>query len=168
MGQTLMLCASTFSDSEEKRRFMAESKKSTTLSFRIEDDLKEKLNQLAERENKTLTNKARELLAQSLNLSPRKTLIENLLDDVRSIDRELNMNLTKWNMELTRQLSTVNTGKHLLSDYETQIKRLSTALEEEKARNRSTQRSMVRWTTAFFLTALSGNAVVIALLVYLR
>jgi len=164
----LALCASTFSDNEEKRRFMAESKKTTTLSFRIEDDLKEKLSQISERENKTLTNKARELLAQSLNLSPRKTLTENLLDDVRSIDRELNLNLTKWNMELTRQLSTVSSGKQLLGDYETQIKRLSTALEEEKARSRSTQRSMVRWTAAFFLIALAGNAVVIALLVYLR
>lgn len=147
---------------------MAESKKSTTLSFRIEDDLKEKLSQIAERENKTLTNKARELLAQALSLSPRKTLTENILDDVRCIDRELRINLTKWDMELSRQLSTVSTGKHLLSEYEAQIRRLSAELEEEKAKTRRTQRSMVRWTAAFFLTALAGNAVVIALLVYLR
>lgn len=147
---------------------MAESKKSTTLSFRIEDDLKEKLSQLAERENKTLTNKARELLAQALSLSPRKTLTENILDDVRRIDRELRINLTKWDMELSRQLSTVSTGKHLLSEYEAQIRRLSAELEEEKARTQRTERSMVRWTAAFFLTALAGNALVIALIVYLR
>lgn len=147
---------------------MVESKKTTTLSFRIEDDLKEKLSQLAERENKTLTNKARELLAHSLNLAPRKTLTEELINDVRRIDRELNLNLTKWNMEINRQLSTVSMGKMLLNDYETQIKRLSTELEEETAKNRNTQRSMLRWTVAFFLTALAGNAVVIAMLVYLR
>ena len=147
---------------------MAESKKSTTLSFRIEDDLKEKLSQIAERENKTLTNKARELLAQALSLSPRKTLTENILDDVRRIDRELRINLTKWDIELSRQLSTVSTGKHLLNEYEAQIRRLSAELEEEKASARRTQRSMVRWAAAFFLTALAGNAVVIALLVYLR
>lgn len=147
---------------------MAESKKSTTLSFRIEDDLKEKLSQIAEQENKTLTNKARELLAQALSLPPRKILTENILDDVRRIDRELRINLTKWDMELSRQLSTVSTGKHLLSEYEAQIRRLSAELDEEKARTRRTQRSMVRWTAAFFLTALAGNAVVIALLVCLR
>lgn len=38
---------------------MAESKKTTTVSFRIEDDLKDKLQIIAERENKTITNKAR-------------------------------------------------------------------------------------------------------------
>jgi len=168
MEQVLMPFASTFSDSEEKRRFMAESKKSTTLSFRIEDDLKEKLSQIAERENKTLTNKARELLAQALSLSPRKTLTENILDDVRRIDTELRMKLTTWNLELTRQMSTVSEGKHLLDKYETEIKRLNSELEEEKARTRRTQRSMVRWTAAFFLTALAGNAVAVALLVCLR
>lgn len=147
---------------------MAESKKTTTLSFRIEDDIKEKLNQIAERENKTLTNKARELLAQSLNLSPRKTLTENVLEEVRSIDRELHLNLSKWNMELTRQLSTVNAGKSLLNDYERQTQRLRSELGEEKARGRKIQRNMVRWTVAFFLTALIGNAVIISLLVYWR
>lgn len=144
---------------------MAESKKTTTLSFRIEDDLKEKLNQIAVRENKTLTNKARELLAQSLNLSPRKTMTENVLEEVRSIDRELHLNLSKWNMELTRQLSTVNAGTVLLNDYERQNKRLRSELEDEKARSGKIERNMVRWTAAFFMTALMGNAVVIALLV---
>lgn len=57
---------------------MAESKKTTTVSFRIEDDLKDKLQIIAERENKTITNKAREILAESLHLSPRKTLTERL------------------------------------------------------------------------------------------
>ncbi|MEX5402572.1 hypothetical protein WCD96_19110, partial [Proteus mirabilis] len=72
---------------------MAESKKTTTVSFRIEDDLKDKLQIIAERENKTITNKARELLAESLHLSPRKTLTERLQDDVTRIDQELRHNL---------------------------------------------------------------------------
>ena len=76
--------------------------------------------------------------------------------------------LNRWNQKLTRQMSTVSEGKHLLNKYGTEIKRLSSELEEEKARTRRTERSMVRWTAAFFLTTLAGNALVIALLVYLR
>ncbi|MBJ9518581.1 hypothetical protein I5516_24995 [Citrobacter freundii] len=78
------------------------------------------------------------------------------------------MKLTTWNLELVQQMSTVSEGKHLLDKYGTEIKRLRNELEEEKARTGRTQRSMVRWTAVFFLTALAGNALVIALLVYLR
>jgi len=66
---------------------MTESKKTTTVSFRIEDDLKEKLLSIAEQENKTITNKARELLTESLNVLPQKTLIENLRQDISHIDQ---------------------------------------------------------------------------------
>jgi len=103
---------------------MAESKKTTTVSFRIEDDLKEKLLRIAERENKTLTNKARELLAEALNLSPRKTLTENLQDEVNRLDRDLRLNLAKWNMEVSRQLSTFNANRSLINDLSEESQRL--------------------------------------------
>jgi len=147
---------------------MAESKKTTTVSFRIEDDLKGKLLSIAERENKTLTNKARELLAESLSLSPRKTLTENLRDDVSRLDQELRMNLSRWSMEVNCQLSTFNTSKSLLNDFSDGYQRLRQELEAETKRHQKTQRKMTSWTIVFFLTVLLSNALVIALLLFLR
>jgi len=147
---------------------MAESKKTTTVSFRIEDDLKEKLLRIAERENKTLTNKARELLAEALNLSPRKTLTENLQDEVNHLDRDLRLNLAKWNMEVSRQLSTFNANRSLINDLSEESQRLRQELDDETKRHQKTQRKMTRWTMVFFLTVLLSNALVIALLIFLR
>ncbi|MEI9535674.1 hypothetical protein [Moellerella wisconsensis] len=147
---------------------MAESKKTTTVSFRIEDDLKEKLLRIAERENKTLTNKARELLAEALNLSPRKTLTENLQDEVNRLDRDLRLNLAKWNMEVSRQLSTFNANRSLINDLSEESQRLRQELDDETKRHQKTQRKMTRWTMVFFLTVLLSNALVIALLIFLR
>lgn len=145
-----------------------ESKKTTTLSFRIEDDLKEKLLRIAERENKTLTNKARELLAEALNLSPRKTLTENLQDEVNRLDRDLRLNLAKWNMEVSRQLSTFNANRSLINNLSEESQRLRQELDDETKRHQKTQRKMTRWTMFFFLTVLLSNALVIALLIFLR
>lgn len=147
---------------------MAESKKTTTVSFRIEDDLKEKLLRIAERENKTLTNKARELLAEAINLSPRKTLTENLQDEVNRLDRDLRLNLAKWNMEVSRQLSTFNANRSLINDLSEESQRLRQELDDETKRHQKTQRKMTRWTMVFFLTVLLSNALVIALLIFLR
>ncbi len=147
---------------------MTESKKTTTVSFRIEDDLKEKLLSIAERENKTLTNKARELLAEALNLSPRKTLTENLQDEVNRLDRDLRLNLAKWNMEVRRQLSTFNANRSLINDLSEESQRLRQELDDETKRHQKTQRKMTRWTMVFFLTVLLSNALVIALLIFLR
>lgn len=147
---------------------MAESKKTTTVSFRIEDDLKEKLLRIAERENKTLTNKARELLAEALNLSPRKTLMENMRNDISHIDQELRASLSKWNMEVNRQLSTFNASKSLMNDFSDGYQRLRQELEAETKRHQKTQRKMTRWTIVFFLTVLLSNALIITLLLFLR
>lgn len=147
---------------------MTESKKTTTVSFRIEDDLKEKLLSIAERENKTLTNKARELLAEALNLSPRKTLTENLQDEVNRLDRDLRLNLAKWNMEVSRQLSTFNANRCLINDLSEESQRLRQELDDETKRHQKTQRKITRWTMVFFLTVLLSNALVIALLIFLR
>ncbi|MDC9782985.1 hypothetical protein, partial [Proteus mirabilis] len=111
---------------------MAESKKTTTVSFRIEDDLKDKLQIIAERENKTITNKAREILAESLHLSPRKTLTERLQDDVTRIDQELRHNLRKWNLEVNHQLSTLNASQKLLNDFSERYSHLRQELDDEK------------------------------------
>ncbi|KLN95593.1 hypothetical protein [Moellerella wisconsensis] len=147
---------------------MAESKKTTTVSFRIEDDLKEKLLRIAERENKTLTNKARELLAEALNLSPRKTLTENLQDEVNRLDRDLRLNLAKWNMEVSRQLSTFNANRSLINDLSEESQRLRQELNDETKQHQKTQRKITQWTMVFFLTVLLSNALVIALLIFLR
>lgn len=147
---------------------MAESKKTTTVSFRIEDDLKDKLQIIAERENKTITNKARELLAESLHLSPRKTLTERLQDDVTRIDQELRHNLRKWNLEVNHQLSTLNASQKLLNDFSERYSHLRQELDDEKKRHQKTQQKMTRWTITFFLTVLLSNALIITLILFFR
>lgn len=147
---------------------MAESKKTTTVSFRIEDDLKDKLQIIAERENKTITNKARELLAESLHLSPRKTLTERLQDDVTRIDQELRHNLRKWNLEVNHQLSTLSASQKLLNDFSERYSHLRKELDNEKKQHQKTQKKMTRWTIAFFLTALLSNVMISALLLFFR
>ena len=147
---------------------MTESKKTTTVSFRIEDDLKEKLLSIAEQENKTITNKARELLTESLNLSPQKTLIENLRQDISHIDQELQTSLSKWNREVSRQLSTFNASQRLMNDFSDGYQRLRQELEAETPRHQKTQQQMTRWTIVFFLTVLLSNALIITLLLFFR
>lgn len=72
------------------------------------------------------------------------------------------------NMEVSRQLSTFNANRSLINDLSEESQRLRQELDDETKRHQKTQRKMTRWTMVFFLTVLLSNALVIALLIFLR
>ncbi|EEU9561261.1 hypothetical protein FXI36_24625 [Escherichia coli] len=119
-------------------------RKTTTLSFRIDDELKNELTKLAERENKTITNKAKEVLIEALNLKPAKKLSDEIRENIQSIDTDLKGKLKNWDMEIQSQLNLfklnrdlLNQYRDLLNQYRNQYLDMRTQLEKEKKTNKS-------------------------------
>lgn len=113
------------------------SRKTTTLSFRIDDELKNELTKLAERENKTITNKAKEVLIEALNLKPAKNLSDEIRENIDLIDTDLKGKLKSWDMEIQSQLNTFKLNRDLLNEYRNQYLDTRTQLEKEKKTNKS-------------------------------
>lgn len=113
------------------------SRKTTTLSFRIDDELKNELTKLAERENKTITNKAKEVLIEALNLKPAKKLSDEIRENIQSIDTDLKGKLKNWDMEIQSQLNLFKLNRDLLNQYRNQYLDMRTQLEKEKKTNKS-------------------------------
>lgn len=113
------------------------SRKTTTLSFRIDDELKNELTKLAERENKTITNKAKEVLIETLKLKPAKTMTDEVKENIGWIDEELKKKIKAWDMEIQSQLNTFKLNRDLLNDFRNSASELreSLALEKRKGRN---------------------------------
>lgn len=113
------------------------SRKTTTLSFRIDDELKNELTKLAERENKTITNKAKEVLIEALNLKPAKNLSDEIRENIQSIDTDLKGKLKNWDMEIQSQLNSFKLNRDLLNEYRNQYLDMRAQLGNEKKTSKS-------------------------------
>lgn len=120
------------------------SRKTTTLSFRIDDELKNELTKLAERENKTITNKAKEVLIETMKLKPAQSMTDEVRENIRWIDDELKKKIKAWDMEIQSQLNLfklnrdlLNQYRDLLNQYRNQYLDMQTQLEKEKKTNKS-------------------------------
>lgn len=113
------------------------SRKTTTLSFRIDDELKNELTKLAERENKTITNKAKEVLIETMKLKPAQSMTDEVRENIRWIDDELKKKIKAWDMEIQSQLNLFKLNRDLLNQYRNQYLDMRTQLEKEKKTNKS-------------------------------
>ena len=113
------------------------SRKTTTLSFRIDDELKNELTKLAERENKTITNKAKEILIETMKLKPAQSMTDEVRENIRWIDDELKKKIKAWDMEIQSQLNLFKLNRDLLNEYRNQYLDTRTQLEKEKKTNKS-------------------------------
>lgn len=113
------------------------SRKTTTLSFRIDDELKNELTKLAERENKTITNKAKEVLIETMKLKPAQSMTDEVRENIRWIDEELKKKIKAWDMEIQSQLNLFKLNRDLLNQYRNQYLDMQTQLEKEKKTNKS-------------------------------
>lgn len=113
------------------------SRKTTTLSFRIDDELKNELTKLAERENKTITNKAKEVLIETLKLKPAKTMTDEVRENIVWIDEELKKKIKAWDMDIQSQLNTFKLNRDLLNEFRNSASELreNLTLEKRKSRN---------------------------------
>ncbi|ECG2670379.1 hypothetical protein EVU52_26580 [Salmonella enterica subsp. enterica serovar Takoradi] len=113
------------------------SRKTTTLSFRIDDELKNELTKLAERENKTITNKAKEVLIETLKLKPAKTMTDEVRENIVWIDEELKKKIKAWDMDIQSQLNTFKLNRDLLNEFRNSASKLreNLTLEKRKSRN---------------------------------
>ncbi|HCT3785956.1 TPA: hypothetical protein OTT33_003693 [Proteus mirabilis] len=113
------------------------SRKTTTLSFRIDDELKNELTKLAERENKTITNKAKEVLIETLRLKPAKTMTDEVRENIVWIDEELKKKIKAWDMDIQSQLNTFKLNRDLLNEFRNSASELreNLTLEKRKSRN---------------------------------
>lgn len=130
------------------------SRKTTTLSFRIDDELKNELTKLAERENKTITNKAKEVLIETLKLKPAKTMTDEVRENIVWIDEELKKKIKTWDMDIQSQLNTFKLNRDLLNEFRNSASELreNLALEKRKSRNQILIFSIIM---LFFNTSLS-------------
>lgn len=135
-------------------------RKTTTLSFRIDDELKNELTKLAERENKTITNKAKEVLIETMKLKPAQSMTDEVRENIRWIDDELKKKIKAWDMEIQSQLNTFKLNRDLLNEFKDSAYELRKNLIQEKGKNRNQF-------LIFLAVTLCGNAMVALVLFYL-
>ena len=136
------------------------SRKTTTLSFRIDDELKNELTKLAERENKTITNKAKEVLIETMKLKPAQSMTDEVRENIRWIDDELKKKIKAWDMEIQSQLNTFKLNRDLLNEFKDSAYELRKNLIQEKGKNRNQF-------LIFLAVTLCSNAMVALVLFYL-
>ncbi|EJD6049413.1 hypothetical protein M0I35_RS20435 [Providencia rettgeri] len=139
---------------------MMNSRKTTTLSFRIDDELKNELTKLAERENKTITNKAKEVLIEALKLKPAKSMTDEVRENIGWIDEELKKKIKAWDIEIQSQLNTFKLNRDLLNEFKDSAYELRKNLIQEKGKSRNQF-------LIFLAVTLCSNAMVALVLFYL-
>lgn len=101
-----------------------ESRKTTTISFRIDDELKNLLSNAAERENKTITVKAKEALIEYLKISPTRGMVKNTNLEITKLDLDITLKLKKWKGAFDTEYIGIMANQKLLSDYHQKIREL--------------------------------------------
>lgn len=109
-----------------------ESRKTTTISFRIDDDLKKDLADAAERENKTITVKAKEALTEYLKISPIRGMVKDTNLETHKIDLDVMGKIKKWKGAFDTEYIGIIENQKLLSEYHQKIINLTNELELKK------------------------------------
>lgn len=109
-----------------------ESRKTTTITFRIDDSLKQKLSQVAERENKTITVKAKEALTEYLEINPVRGMVKETNLEVYKLDLDIDSKLKKWKGAFDTEYLGILENQKLLNEYHSKIKQLTNDIEKIK------------------------------------
>lgn len=141
------------------------SRKTTTLSFRIDDELKNELTKLAERENKTITNKAKEVLIETMKLKPAQSMTDEVRENIRWIDEELKKKIKAWDMEIQSQLNIFKLNRDLLNEYRIQYLDTQEQLRKEKE-NQTQEKGKNRNQFLIFLFLVLCSNVISALMLF--
>lgn len=108
-----------------------ESRKTTTISFRIDDELKKKLLDASERENKTITVKAKEALTEYLEINPIRGMIKNTNLEIHKTDLDITGKIKKWKGAFDTEYIGILENQKLLDNYHQKIKQLTEQIESK-------------------------------------
>lgn len=109
-----------------------ESRKTTTITFRIDDSLKQKLSQVAERENKTITVKAKEALTEYLEINPARGIVKETNLEIYKLDLDIISKMKKWKGVFDTEYIGILENQKLLNDYHLKIKDSMNDIEKIK------------------------------------
>lgn len=137
-----------------------ESKKTTTISFRIDDQLKNLLSDAAEKENKTITVKAKEALIEYLKISPTRGMVKNTNLEIQKIDLDITGKIKKWKGAFDTEYISIIENQKLLSEYHQKIINLTNQIEL----NQSQQKNIGTKLFLFSLAIIACNALITALI----
>lgn len=137
-----------------------ESKKTTTISFRIDDELKNLLSDAAAQENKTITVKAKEALIEYLKISPTRGMVKNTNLEIQKVDLDITGKIKKWKGAFDTEYIGIIENQKLLSEYHQKIINLTNQIEL----NQSQQKNIGTKLFLFSLAIIACNALITALI----
>jgi predicted DNA-binding protein len=140
-----------------------ESKKTTTISFRIDDKLKNLLSNLAERENKTITVKAKEALIEYLKTSQAQGIVKNTNLEMHKMDLDIMGKVNKWKGAFDTEYIGIIENQKLLSDYHQKIINLANQIE---SKHNQKEKSGIKL-FLFSVAIIACNALITALIIKL-
>lgn len=140
-----------------------ESKKTTTISFRIDDELKNLLSDTAERENKTITVKAKEALIEYLKISPSRGMVKKTNLEIYQIDLDVMAKMKKWKGAFDTEYLGIMENQKLLSAYHEKIITLTNQIESKQ----NQQKRIGIKLFLFSVAIIACNALITALIIKL-
>lgn len=100
------------------------SKKTETLTFRIEKLLKHKLKVAADLENKTISDKAKQLIIEGLGVFPQKNLTDEVKTNVNNIEQSMTRLVSRFQTSSELLESKYKNSEALLLKYKKTIEDL--------------------------------------------
>jgi len=140
-----------------------ESKKTTTISFRIDDELKNLLSDAAKRENKTITVKAKEALTEYLKISPVQGMVKNTNLEIHKIDLDISGKIQKWKGAFDTEYIGIMENQKLLSEYHQKIISLKNEIELNQKQEKKIGAKLFLFSVAIIIC----NALITALILKL-
>jgi len=111
-------------------------KKTTTVTFRIDTELKNELIKRSEAQNQTISETAKNLLAESLSLLKSRSMLEKAQEDAKEFDEEINLKLKSYNLKIDELFSSNKFSSDLLAEYQLTFNDMKKELKEyEKQKN---------------------------------
>jgi len=110
-------------------------KKTTTVTFRIDTELKNELIKRSEAQNQTISETAKNLLAESLSLLKSRSMLEKAQEDAKEFDEEINLKLKSYNLKIDELFSSNKFSSDLLAKYQltfNDMKKELTQYEKQK------------------------------------
>lgn len=110
-----------------------ESRKTTTITFRIDDSLKQKLSQVAERENKTITVKVKEALTEYLEINPVRGFAREVNSEIQKINIDVEEKMRKWKNSFDSGYINILENQKLLSEYHKSMMEMITDVKNNQS-----------------------------------
>ena len=106
-----------------------ESRKTTTISFRIDDELKNLLSNTAKKENKTITVKAKEALTEYLKLNTVRGYVKEVDVEIKKIDIDVMGKISRWKGAFDVEYIGIMENQKLLFDHHQKLRELTYQIE---------------------------------------